>query len=80
MHYLLTNIPAGGFRTLGQRSTRGVGMTALPEGDDLCIAFPSRQGPVGVVRGMSFSPGRERLGIVGESGSGKSQTGRVIPG
>jgi peptide/nickel transport system ATP-binding protein len=32
------------------------------------------------VRGISFSLGRERLGIVGESGSGKSQTGRAIMG
>ncbi|MGH7122962.1 MAG: ABC transporter ATP-binding protein [Stellaceae bacterium] len=32
------------------------------------------------VRGVSFSLGRERLGIVGESGSGKSQTGRAIMG
>jgi peptide/nickel transport system ATP-binding protein len=30
------------------------------------------------VRGVSFSLGRERLGIVGESGSGKSMTGRSI--
>ncbi|MEI4484594.1 ABC transporter ATP-binding protein [Frigidibacter sp. MR17.14] len=48
--------------------------------DDLRIAFPSRQGPVEVVRGVSFTLGRERLGIVGESGSGKSQTGRAILG
>ncbi|WP_425053560.1 ABC transporter ATP-binding protein [Psychromarinibacter sp. S121] len=30
------------------------------------------------VRGVSFSLGRERLGIVGESGSGKSTVGRAI--
>ena len=30
--------------------------------------------------GVSFTLGRERLGIVGESGSGKSQTGRAIMG
>ena len=35
---------------------------------------------VEAVRGVSFSLGRERLGIVGESGSGKSQTGRAILG
>ena len=29
---------------------------------------------------MSFTLGRERLGIVGESGSGKSQTGRAVLG
>ncbi len=32
------------------------------------------------VRGVSFSMGREKLGIVGESGSGKSVTGRAILG
>ena len=35
---------------------------------------------VDAVRGVSFTLGRERLGIVGESGSGKSQTGRAILG
>ena len=48
--------------------------------ENLRVAFPSRQGPVEVVRGVSFSVGRERLGIVGESGSGKSQTGRALLG
>ena len=55
-------------------------MTALLTVEDLRIAYPSRQGPVEVVRGVSFTLGRERLGIVGESGSGKSQTGRAILG
>ena len=48
--------------------------------ENLRITFPTRQGPVEVVRGVTFSLGRERLGIVGESGSGKSQTGRAILG
>ena len=48
--------------------------------EDLRITFPSRQGPSEVVRGVTFSLGRERLGIVGESGSGKSQTGRALLG
>lgn len=48
--------------------------------DDLRIAFPTRRGPSEVVRGVSFTLGRERLAIVGESGSGKSQTGRAILG
>ncbi len=47
---------------------------------NLRVTFPTRQGPVEVVRGVSFDLGRERLGIVGESGSGKSQTGRAILG
>ncbi|MDX8468849.1 ABC transporter ATP-binding protein [Mesorhizobium sp. VK23B] len=53
---------------------------ALLEVDDLRVTFPTRTGAVQAVRGVSFSLGRERLGIVGESGSGKSQTGRAIMG
>ena len=49
--------------------------------EDLRIAYPKREGGYNeVVRGVSFTLGRERLGIVGESGSGKSQTGRAILG
>ena len=49
--------------------------------EDLRVAFPGRDGAlVEAVRGVSFTLGRERLGIVGESGSGKSQTGRAILG
>lgn len=55
-------------------------MNPLLHVENLRIAFPSQQGPVEVVRGVSFALGRERLGIVGESGSGKSQTGRAILG
>jgi len=48
---------------------------------DLRVAYPARGGGFNqVVRGVSFTLGRERLGIVGESGSGKSQTGRAILG
>ena len=42
------------------------------------MKFPSRHGVFDAVRGVSFTLGRERLGIVGESGSGKSMTGRAI--
>ena len=49
--------------------------------DDLRVAFPNSDGGfTEAVRGVSFTLGRERLGIVGESGSGKSQTGRAILG
>lgn len=48
---------------------------------NLQVAYPARTGGWNtVVRGVSFTLGRERLAIVGESGSGKSQTGRAILG
>ena len=48
---------------------------------NLRVSYPQRDGRViEAVRGVSFSLGKERLGIVGESGSGKSQTGRAIMG
>ena len=54
---------------------------ALLEVEDLRVSFPTRDGGLfEAVRGVSFTLGRERLGIVGESGSGKSQTGRAILG
>jgi peptide/nickel transport system ATP-binding protein len=48
--------------------------------ENLRISFPSPRGDVEVVKGLSFTLGRERLGIVGESGSGKSMTGRALMG
>ncbi|WP_050522405.1 ABC transporter ATP-binding protein [Pseudorhodobacter wandonensis] len=53
-------------------------METLLDVEDLWVKFPSRQGVFDAVRGVSFTLGRERLGIVGESGSGKSMTGRAI--
>ncbi len=56
-------------------------MKSLLSVNDLRVAYPAREGGWNeVVRGVSFTLGRERLGIVGESGSGKSQTGRAILG
>ncbi|MGH6930155.1 MAG: ATP-binding cassette domain-containing protein, partial [Dongiaceae bacterium] len=45
---------------------------------DLHVRIPTTKGVVAAVRGVSFSVGREKLGIVGESGSGKTMTGRAI--
>ncbi len=53
-------------------------MTNLLEVENLTVKFPTRSGMFEAVRNISFSLGRERLGIVGESGSGKSITGRSI--
>lgn len=56
-------------------------MTApLLEVEGLHVRFPSRAGVVEAVRGISFSIGREKVGIVGESGSGKTLTGRAVLG
>jgi peptide/nickel transport system ATP-binding protein len=55
-------------------------MKPLLDVKNLSVRFPTRTGVIEAVRGISFTLGRERLGIVGESGSGKSQTGRAIMG
>lgn len=48
--------------------------------ENLRVRFPTDQGEIEVVKGLSFTLNRERLGIVGESGSGKSMTGRALMG
>ncbi|UIK08850.1 ABC transporter ATP-binding protein [Neorhizobium galegae] len=45
---------------------------------DLRIRFHGAQRSHDAVRGVSFTIGREKVGIVGESGSGKSLTGRSL--
>ena len=55
-------------------------MNALLEVEKLNVTFSGRGGETRAVRDVSFTLGRERLGIVGESGSGKSTTGRAILG
>lgn len=56
----------------------GVEVGTLLDIQNLRVSFPTHTGRVEVVKGISFTLGRERLGIVGESGSGKSMTGRSI--
>ena len=56
-------------------------MSQLVEIENLHVAFRNDDGELkDAVRGVSFSLGREKLGIVGESGSGKSLTGRSLLG
>ena len=45
---------------------------------NLRVTFDTEAVRVEAVRGVSFTLGRERLGIVGESGSGKTMTGRAV--
>ena len=56
-------------------------MSDLVHIENLRVAFRNDDGELKeAVRGVSFSLGREKLGIVGESGSGKSLTGRSLLG
>ncbi len=45
---------------------------------NMSVEFPTLSGVVTAVRNVSFSVGREKVGIIGESGSGKSTVGRSI--
>ncbi len=53
-------------------------MTAQLIVEDLRVRFATAHRVIDAVRGVSFTVGREKVGIVGESGSGKSMTARAI--
>ena len=69
--------------TLEQSFTEGSPVPGAPvlQVDDLAVSFPSENGRVRAVRGLTYdvAPG-EVLGIVGESGSGKSVSSLAVMG
>lgn len=46
--------------------------------ENMSVEFPTISGITTAARAVSFTVGREKIGIIGESGSGKSTTGRAI--
>ena len=62
-------------------NTRPAATDTVLEVDNLSVSFPTEDGLVKAVRGVSYTLRRgETLGIVGESGSGKSVTSLALMG
>ncbi|WP_433278646.1 ABC transporter ATP-binding protein [Pseudonocardia xinjiangensis] len=67
--------------TTPSASRNGAASDVVLEVSDLTVGFPSDDGLVQAVRGVSYElRGGEVLGIVGESGSGKSVTSLAVMG
>src|SRR4029079_17817575 len=65
----------------GLRAVPSEGHVRLLEQTDLKVSFPTADGLVQAVRGVSFSVDKGRtLGIVGESGSGKTVLTQTVLG
>jgi oligopeptide/dipeptide ABC transporter ATP-binding protein len=72
--------PAPGAGLVGSGGSGGSAAPVL-EVADLTVRFPSEEGEVQAVRGLSFSvTGGETLAVVGESGSGKTVTALAVLG
>jgi peptide/nickel transport system ATP-binding protein len=70
-------------QTAPEPATRqdGAGPDPILVVDDLSVTFPTEDGPVTAVKGLSYSVGMgQTLGIVGESGSGKSVSSLAVLG
>jgi oligopeptide/dipeptide ABC transporter ATP-binding protein len=62
-------------------TTRAVGTDVVLDVENLTVAFPTEDGLVKAVRGVTYELRRgETLGIVGESGSGKSVSSLAVMG
>src|SRR5262249_31923799 len=68
-------------RPRGDRVTAPAGREPILAVRDLWVTYPTANGPIRAVRGVSFTlePGRV-LGLVGESGSGKSTMALAVMG